>query len=54
MNVERAHIPSSGVEALIERLKEQGVAAGQEKAENIVIDVQQRTEWISEQEEIDA
>jgi len=37
---------SSGVDALIERLKEQGIAAGQEKAESIVLDAQKRAEWI--------
>ena len=54
MKTEQAHIASSGVEALIERLKEQGIAAGQKKAERIVIDAQKRAEWIIEEAELEA
>jgi len=43
---EQAKLTSSGVEALIERLKSQGINAGQEKAEHIVLDAQKRAEWI--------
>jgi V/A-type H+/Na+-transporting ATPase subunit E len=46
MNNGQAQITSSGVDALIERLKNQGITAGQEKAESIVLDAQKRAEWI--------
>lgn len=45
---------SSGVEALIERLKTDGVEAGQKKAEDIVINAQKRAEWIIEEAEEEA
>lgn len=45
---------SSGVDALIERLKEQGIAAGQEKAESIVLDAQKRAEWIINEATLEA
>lgn len=47
-------IASSGVEALIERLKNEGVVAGQEKAEDIVSNAQKRAEWIIEEAELEA
>jgi V/A-type H+-transporting ATPase subunit E len=46
MKNEQAENTSSGVEDLIAKLKEQGIASGQEKAENIVLDAQKRAEWI--------
>ena len=48
------HIASSGVEALIERLRNEGVAAGQEKAEDLVINAQKRAKWIIEEAELEA
>jgi len=42
----QAQKTSSGVDELIAKLKEQGIAAGQEKAESIVLDAQKRAEWI--------
>jgi V/A-type H+-transporting ATPase subunit E len=54
MKAEQTKEASSGVEALIQRLKEQGIAAGQEKAEQIVIDAQKRAEWIIEEAEREA
>ena len=54
MKTEQAHIASSGVEELIERLKKHGIAAGQEKAEHIIIDAQKRAEWIIEEAELEA
>jgi len=54
MKNEQAQTTSSGVEALIERLKEQGIAAGQEKAESIVLDAQKRAEWIINEAELEA
>ncbi len=45
---------SSGVEQLIERLKNEGIAAGQEKAEKIVSDAQKRAEWIVKEAELEA
>jgi len=48
------HIASSGVEALIERLRNEGVSAGQEKAEDIVINAQKHAEWIIEEAELEA
>ncbi len=47
-------IASSGVEALIERLKNEGVAAGQDKAADLVINAQKRAEWIVEEAEQEA
>ncbi len=47
-------IASSGVEALIERLKNEGVAAGQKKAEDLVINAQKRAAWIIEEAELEA
>ena len=54
MKSEQAHSTSSGVDALIERLKEQGIAAGQEKAESIVLDAQKRAEWIINEATLEA
>lgn len=54
MSSEKLPFASSGVEALIERLKEQGIAAGQQKAESIVIDAQKRAEWIIEEAQLEA
>nr|WP_305907982.1 hypothetical protein [Methylomarinum sp. Ch1-1]MDP4520782.1 hypothetical protein [Methylomarinum sp. Ch1-1] len=51
---EKQQIASSGVEALIERLKNEGLAAGQKKAEAIVLDAQKRAEWIVEEAEEEA
>ncbi len=48
------HIASSGVEALIKRLRNEGIAAGQEKAEDLVINAQKRAEWIVEEAELEA
>jgi V/A-type H+-transporting ATPase subunit E len=47
-------IASAGVEALIERLKNEGVTAGQEKAEDLVINAQKHAEWIIEEAELEA
>lgn len=47
-------IVSSGVEALIKRLRNEGVVAGQEKAEDIVDNAQKRAEWIIEEAELEA
>lgn len=46
MNGTQTHLPSSGVEALIERLRQDGVEAGQAEAENIVGDAQKHAERI--------
>lgn len=54
MNSEQAKTTSSGVDALIERLKEQGITAGQEKAESIVLDAQKRSEWIINEATLEA
>ncbi len=48
------HIASSGVEALIERLRNEGVTAGQEKAEDLVVNAQKHAEWIIEEAELEA
>jgi len=47
-------IASSGVEALIERLKSEGVVAGQDKAADIVSNAQKRAAWIVEEAELEA
>jgi len=52
MNTES--ITSSGVESLIQRLREQGVEAGQETAKSLVLDAQKRAEWIIEEAEREA
>ncbi len=54
MTNKSSHIASSGVEELIERLKNEGISAGQEKAANIVLDAQKRAEWIVEEAEQEA
>ncbi|PPD03133.1 MAG: hypothetical protein CTY29_10650 [Methylobacter sp.] len=46
MHNEPSQKASSGVDELIGRLKDEGIAAGQEKAENIVLEAQKRAEWI--------
>jgi V/A-type H+-transporting ATPase subunit E len=51
---EQAQVASSGVEALIEKLRDEGVAAGQQKAESIVADAQRRAEWITQEAEREA
>ncbi|MGD0958642.1 MAG: hypothetical protein ABSB19_02410 [Methylomonas sp.] len=45
-NSEQEQKTSSGVDELIARLKAQGIEAGQEKAESIVLDAMKRSEWI--------
>lgn len=40
---------SSGVEALIERLRNQGVAEGRAQAERLVLDAERRADWMLEQ-----
>ncbi len=54
MSEQNTEVTSSGVESLIERLREQGVSAGQERAENIVLDAQKRAEWIIEEAKLEA
>ncbi len=54
MSGKNTEIISSGVEDLIQRLREQGVEPGKEKAESIVLDAQKRAEWIIEEAEREA
>lgn len=54
MKPEKMQIASSGVQELIERLRDEGVQSGQEKAEEIVLDAQKRAEWIIQQAELEA
>jgi len=54
MNEQHSKVTSSGVENLIQRLRDQGVDAGQEQAEKIVLDAQKRAEWILEEAELEA
>lgn len=54
MSKQQADITSSGVEQLIQKLREQGIEAGQEQAEKIVLDAQKRAEWIVEEAELEA
>ena len=51
---ETANAASSGVESLIERLRDEGVARGREEAERITSDAQHRANWIIEQAEEEA
>lgn len=46
MKEEKAEFASSGVEQLIDRLREQAVNAGQAKAEDIVANAQKRAAWL--------
>ena len=46
MKEEKAEFASSGVEQLIERLREQAIDAGQTKAKDIVADAQKRAAWL--------
>ena len=54
MKTEQKKEVSSGVEALIQRLREQGINAGQEKAEQIMADAQKRSERLIEEAEREA
>lgn len=45
---------ASGVEALIERLRQQGVEKGQEEAEQLVAEAQHRANWLLQQAEQEA
>jgi V/A-type H+-transporting ATPase subunit E len=54
MTDNQPHIASSGVEALIERLRNEGVSAGQEKAEDLIVNAQKHAEWIIEKAELEA
>jgi V/A-type H+-transporting ATPase subunit E len=51
--IEKAHA-ASGVEALIERLREQGVEKGQQEAEQLISEAQHRADWLIEQAEQEA
>ncbi|WP_210396486.1 ATPase [Motiliproteus sediminis] len=53
---QQAQHASSGVEALIERLRDQGVKKGQQEAEKLVEEAQRRADWLVSQarEEADA
>ncbi|HEY5717889.1 MAG TPA: ATPase [Motiliproteus sp.] len=46
--------PSSGVEALIERLRDQGVKQGQQEAEKLIAEAQHRADWVVTQAEEEA
>ncbi|WP_404361218.1 hypothetical protein [Methylotuvimicrobium sp. KM1] len=54
MKAEKAGIASSGVEKLIERLRDEAINAGQAKAEDIVLNAQKRAAWIIEEAEQEA
>ena len=54
MKAEKAEIASSGVEKLIERLRDEAINAGQAKAEDIVLNAQKRAAWIIEEAEQEA
>lgn len=51
---EKSDFASSGVEQLIERLREQAVNAGQAKAEDIVANAQKRAAWLIDEAEQEA
>lgn len=54
MKLEKSHVASSGVEKLIERLRDEAINTGQAKAEDIVVNAQKRAEWIVEEAELEA
>ena len=54
MTNSQPQVASSGVESLIERLRNEGVVAGQKKSEDLVLNAQKRAEWIIEEAELEA
>ncbi len=54
MSEQQPQSTASGVESLIERLKNEGISAGQNKAEDIVLNAQKRAAWIVEESEQEA
>ena len=54
MKEEKAAYASSGVDQLIERLREQAIHTGQAKAESIVTDAQKRAAWLIDEAEQEA
>lgn len=54
MKTESDTAAGTGVEDLIRKLREEGVAAGRKKAEEIVADAQKRAEWILQEAEREA
>jgi V/A-type H+-transporting ATPase subunit E len=54
MKTESDTAAGSGVEDLIRKLREEGIAAGRKKAEEIVADAQKRAEWILQEAEREA
>jgi len=54
MNQNKNQTTSSGVEALIEKLRHEGVASGQEKAEDIVVNAQKQADWLLEEARLEA
>jgi V/A-type H+/Na+-transporting ATPase subunit E len=54
MSTSQSKIPSSGVEELIARLRNDGVIAGQAEAEIIIQDAHKRAEWIIQEAESNA
>lgn len=46
MNTSQTQVPSSGVEALITRLRNDGIESGQKEAESIIHDAHKHAEWI--------
>ncbi len=51
--IEKSHA-ASGVEALIDRLRQQGVDKGQEEAAQLIAEAQHRADWLIEQAEQEA
>ncbi|MDA0423656.1 hypothetical protein, partial [Stutzerimonas frequens] len=49
MSDQDKHQAASGVEALIERLRQQGVEQGQQQAAELVEEAQRRADWLLEQ-----
>lgn len=45
---------SSGVQSLIDRLQEEGVAAGREQSERMIVDAEKRAEWLVSQAKTEA
>lgn len=54
MTSKQSHIASSGVESLIERLRNEGIEAGQKKSEDLVSNAEKRAEWIIAEAENEA
>lgn len=50
----KSELASSGVEALIEQLREQGVKTGQQEASKLIVEAEHRSDWLLAQAKLEA